>query len=202
MAQDFSVLGNGNLSDRTVERSVGQLRKELPKFDELATEAHLIFSRAHAVYLAVLSARYEELGLSVPRMNLLWWLHNAEEAPLTISELSAHLEASLPSVMRLVRVLEEDGWLNSWVSETDRRVTLVKLTEDGKSRFAGVLQRATGIWSDLWSGLDQEEKAILGQLLAKVRFSLLTRFIGHESLLPYKMQAQQTRRGYSPRTAE
>jgi DNA-binding MarR family transcriptional regulator len=203
--QQFGPRAEGSLVESPIELTMERLRREIPELDEAAAEAHIVLSRAYAVYFAALAARYETLGLSVPRFNTLRWLYHADSGRLTISELSAHLEASLPTVMRMVRVLEEDGWIRRADSETDRRVTLVELTFQGRERFSSVLMQAAEVWTEIWFGLDLEEKTALSRILSKLRANLLTRYIGRESLLPYKldkMQAQGDGSGYSPRVPE
>jgi hypothetical protein len=103
--------------------------------------------------------------------------------------------------MRMVRVLEEDGWIRRWDSETGRRVTHVEFTVEGRERFSSVLKEAAEVWREIWSGLDLDEKNTLSRILSRLRANLLARYIGRERLLPYKldkMQAQVDGRGYSP----
>jgi MarR family transcriptional regulator, 2-MHQ and catechol-resistance regulon repressor len=205
LRMQFGPRAEGSLVESPIERTMERLRHEIPELDEEAAEAHIVLSRAYGVYFAALAARYESLGLSVPRFNTLRWLYHADSGHLTISELSAHLEASLPTVMRMVHVLEEDGWIRRWDSETDRRVTLVELTVEGREGFSSVLKEAAEVWREIWSGLDVDEKNTLSRILSRLRANLLARYIGRVSLLPYKldkMQAQADGRGYSPRTPE
>ena len=200
--QQFTILNDGKLSDATVQKTIEQLRVEIGSLDEPAVEAHLSLFRAYAVCFASLATRYEDLGLSVPRLNTLRWLYLAPDNRLTITELSAHLEASLASVMRMVQALQGEGWVTRLQSEVDRRVTIVELTEAGREKCATVLPEAMAIWSEMWSGLTNAEKATLSHLLAKFRMNLLNRYIGHESLLPYKIEDQERRLGESPHTPQ
>ena|GEM_PF-620828 len=162
-------------ADPAIEQTIASLRAELGAFDESAVEVHLAFSRACAVQFAALSSRYEAIGLSVPRLNTLQWLYNAEPKTLTISELSALLEASLPTVLRMVRVLEAEHWVCRTSRKSDRRITDVALTPEGRKKFGAILPAATKVWADLWSYLDSEEQKLLAHLLSKLRLSLLTK---------------------------
>jgi MarR family transcriptional regulator, 2-MHQ and catechol-resistance regulon repressor len=195
----FAILEDGKLNDLTIQKTIEQLRETMP-LNESAVEAHLALFRAYAVCFASLASRYEDLGLSVPRLDTLRWLYLAVENKLTITELSAHLEASLASVMRMVQALETEGWVRRYQSSVDRRVTVVELTDAGRQKCAEVLPQAMAIWSEMWSGLNDGEKATLSHLLAKFRINLLSRYIGHESLLPYKIEDQKRRHGASPHT--
>lgn len=166
---------DGNVADPAIEHTVQSLRAELGVFDESAVEVHLAFSRACAVQFAALSSRYEAIGLSVPRLNTLQWLYNVDPKTLTISELSALLEASLPTVLRMVRVLEAEHWVCRTSRKSDRRITDVALTPEGRKKFGAILPAATKVWADLWSYLDTEEQDLLAHLLSKLRLSLLTK---------------------------
>jgi hypothetical protein len=77
--------------------------------------------------------------------------------------------------------------------EDDRRVVLVQLTEQGKADFAAILPRAAAIWSDVWSGLSLGEKETLSHVLAKLRLSLLSRYIGDDTLYPHMLRRQRHR---------
>ena len=72
--QQFGPRAERSLVESPIELTMERLRHEIPELDEAAAEAHVVLSRAYAVYLAALAARYETLGLSasataVERMN-------------------------------------------------------------------------------------------------------------------------------------
>ncbi|HWO74214.1 MAG TPA: hypothetical protein VNN21_11730, partial [Dehalococcoidia bacterium] len=72
----------------------------MPGLDAAAAELQLSLFKVHAMYRAALAAGYERLGVSVPRANLLRHLYFREGRRMTLTELSAYLESSLPSTMR------------------------------------------------------------------------------------------------------
>ena len=153
---------------------------------EDALESHLTLFRAQAVYRDAIAGRMEALGLSVSRFNMLWRLFLEDGHRLTVTTLGSRLEVSAPNVMRMVRALEEDGWVETKKSETDRRVTFVDLTDEGLQRFNELVPKALDIYEELWSGLTKKERAQLAQILSRLRQSLLTRYIGGERLRPYR----------------
>ena len=191
--QNFMVLGTGQISDASVLDSIEDLRKDVPDLDETAVEAHMMMFKAYAAYFTMASTMYERLGLSHSRFNMLRWLHHAKDRRLTMTELGASLEASIPNVIRMVQALETDGWVRRSQSETDRRVMYVEMTDDGFERFRRLLPQAVDIWEELQEGLSGEEQALLSHLLSKLRFSLLTRFIGQD-LLSYRIEARRRRK--------
>ena len=190
----MTILENGKLSDSVVLNSIESLRKDVPDLDETAVESHMTLFRAYAVYFDALSSRYEDLGLSHARFNMIRWLYHAEGNRLSMTELGAYLEASVPNVIRMVEGLQNDSWVSRVESETDRRVTYVQLTPDGLSRFRAMLPRAIEIWEEVQAGLSSEEQAMLSHLLTKLRMSLLSRYMGTGDLLSFRMEQRNRKR--------
>jgi DNA-binding MarR family transcriptional regulator len=62
--------------------------------------------------------------------------------PCTLSELARHQAVSLPTVSRSVDMLVRRGWVARTVDDTDRRQTLLGLTEQGREVLADVKARA------------------------------------------------------------
>lgn len=200
--QEFSVAADGKLLDATVQTTVSRMQAEFPWLRESVVEGHLMMSRAHAVYVAALSARYEQLGLSVARFNMLRWLYYSDKGAVSVTELGALLHVSAPNVMRMVQAMAAEGWLSLAKGTSDRRLTLVSLTEEGSSRFRSLLSQALQIWDELWSGLSEEEIQMLSHLLAKLRFNLLTRHIGQPNLLPHRLAQSGGRPRRAARTTQ
>jgi MarR family 2-MHQ and catechol resistance regulon transcriptional repressor len=190
--QQFTILETGKLSETAVLDSITALRQDAPGIDEIAVEAHMMLFRAYAAYFTTVSSLYEEIGLSHARFNMLRWLYHAKDHRLTMTELGASLEASVPNVIRMVQSLEAQDWVRRVPSEQDRRVMYVELTKDGHDRFRQLLPQAIDVWQKLQQGLSTEEQALLSHLLAKLRMSLLSRYIGSD-LLAYRI-AQRKRK--------
>jgi DNA-binding MarR family transcriptional regulator len=194
--QEFAVAADGRMTDRAVALAIEQYREEVPDADEAAIEAHMTLWRAHNVYAATLTQAYEELGLSIPRFNMLRWLYHSPGNRRSITELGAYLDASAPNVTRMVKALEETKWVRRVSSPGDRRVVLVELTDKGKEDFSALVPKAVDIWGDVWSGLSLSEKETLSHVLAKLRLSLLSRYIGPDGFFPHMLRRQRrARRG-------
>ena len=177
--------------DPTVANTVARVLDQHPSAREHTIESHMPLLRAHAVYSAALAARYREFDLSTGRFNLLKLLYQSDPEALTISQIAAYLGISAPSALRMVQVLEGESWLRSKKSPSDRRVTFVEFTPDGRARFDQVLPRVLSIWEDLWSGLSEEESQVLTGLLARLRSDLLARYIGEQGLAAFRAAEQQ-----------
>jgi DNA-binding MarR family transcriptional regulator len=176
--REFAVAADGHMTDRTVQTVIEHCRKEVPTADEPAIEAHMTLARPQRL------RRHAYPGLQRSafdtRFNMLRWLYHSPGNKRSITELGAYLDASAPNVTRMVKALEEAKWVRRVSSPGDRRVVLVELTEKGKEDFAAIMPRALDIWSEVWSGLSLQEKATLSHVLAKLRLSLLSRYIGPE----------------------
>ena len=72
---------------------------------------------------------------------MLRWLYQAKENRLTMTELGASLEASMPNVIRMVQSLETQDWVRRVPSEQDRRVMYVELTKEGHERLSNFFRR-------------------------------------------------------------
>jgi DNA-binding MarR family transcriptional regulator len=64
------------------------------------------------------------------------------DGPCTLSRLAKHQAVSLPTVSRSVDMLVRRGLVERCVDKTDRRQTLVRLTQDGRDALADVGRRA------------------------------------------------------------
>ncbi len=72
------------------------------------------------------------------------------------------------STSEVVNRLEEDGYVVRTVDETDRRATLLHLTELGEARAAEIRDEKEAMLEELFSPLSMEEKETLAELLDKL----------------------------------
>jgi len=81
--------------------------------------------------------------------------------PCTLSELARHQAVSLPTVSRSVDMLVRRGWVERTVDETDRRQTLLGLTDQGRQVLADVRARAEQHIESKLSSMSAAERAQL-----------------------------------------
>jgi DNA-binding MarR family transcriptional regulator len=119
----------------------------------MSAEVH-VFDRLLEIALLIqgdLARSFAGSGLTVARTHLLWELHHL--GPTTQQSLASALEVSPRNVTGLVDALEAGGFLERRSHPTDRRATLVTLTELGHQTMAGMesdrLQIATRLVADL-----------------------------------------------------
>jgi DNA-binding MarR family transcriptional regulator len=84
----------------------------------------------------VMEGGLAERGLTRARAEVLWRLHR--QGPMTQRELSEAMRCTPRNVTGLVDALERDGYAARGPHPTDRRATLVSLTERGAEAAAGV----------------------------------------------------------------
>ncbi|HET9267060.1 MAG TPA: MarR family transcriptional regulator [Vicinamibacterales bacterium] len=87
-------------------------------------------------------------------------------APCTMSALARHLAVSPPTVSKSVDMLVRRGWLERWVDKHDRRLTMVRLTAEGRRVLADIKKRTETHVRHSLSGLTAPERE---QLVAVTR---------------------------------
>jgi DNA-binding MarR family transcriptional regulator len=112
-----------------------------------------------------------ERGLTRARAELIWRLH--QQGPLTQRALSQALQCTPRNVTSLVDALEGAGLVTRRPHPTDRRATLVTLTEQGERAAADWQAGYQEVGRLLFSDLDPAElarfAATLDTLLQRIR---------------------------------
>jgi DNA-binding MarR family transcriptional regulator len=105
-------------------------------------------------------------GMTYPRMNLIHVL--AEEGPQIMSVLRDRLGVSARNITVLVDGLEREGFVRRAPHSSDRRATVIELTDDGRDVhrrvYATHADRATALFATL-SATDQRH---LARILARL----------------------------------
>ncbi len=102
-------------------------------------------------------------GLTRSRAEVLWRL--AGQEPMTQRQLSQALHCTPRNVTDLVDALETAGLVSRGPHPTDRRATLVSLTNEGRTATARMQADLSGLAGVLLSGLADEEVATLDRAL-------------------------------------
>ena len=82
-------------------------------------------------------------GVSRSEFAMLHMIHNKkdERGKLTLSELAAFLEVSLPAVSRMIKTLEDKKYIVKSPSEKDRRISYVSLSSEGEALYEMCAER-------------------------------------------------------------
>ena len=128
------------------------------------------------LYSAVIFQDNKSGELSGPRMGILFRLIVAEEKGMTQgispTQLSHFQHVKKNTISSLLRGLEENGLIERHPDPNDKRGYLIKITQTGKDMIKRTGPYRLKLMNDLASGLTQDEKKQLIQLLEKLRKSI------------------------------
>jgi DNA-binding MarR family transcriptional regulator len=105
--------------------------------------------------------RLRPYGLTIQRWQVLSVLAAFDGARIT--EVAELVSVDQPVVSRVIDQMERDGLVTRIADPDDRRVTLVQLTDTGRSTHADLMPDATRFVDDLTAAMDDET---IGQLAA------------------------------------
>lgn len=111
-------------------------------------------------------------GLVRTHVALLYLLLGGEE--LSMSELSRELGVSKPNVTLLIDKLEKLGLVERVSSETDRRVSFIRISEQGKVSIAEYSNELAASFQDTLSCFSAEEVELFTDSIAALK-SLLSK---------------------------
>ncbi|AHH95654.1 MarR family winged helix-turn-helix transcriptional regulator [Kutzneria albida] len=112
-------------------------------------------------------------GIELWELELLACLRRAEpKQRLTAGELMTQMQLTSGAVTNRVSQLERKGWVSRQLDESDRRVVLVALTEQGRERATQVFGTKTRAELAMLSALDPERQARMNEDLRTLLISL------------------------------
>lgn len=104
---------------------------------------------------------------TLPRFDVMAALERAPDG-LSMSRLSRRLMVSNGNVTGIVDRLVEDGLVVRGALDGDRRTSIVRLTDEGRARFAEMARAHLGWVKELLSDLDADETAAVIALLDRI----------------------------------
>ncbi|MFD5600031.1 MarR family winged helix-turn-helix transcriptional regulator [Leucobacter sp. NPDC058333] len=117
---------------------------------------------------------FSDTGLSTSRTHLLWVLHHA--GPSTQRSLATALQVSARNITGLVDAVEHHGYAARTAHPTDRRATLVTLTDLGRRTMQRMASEHEQLSRELVAGLAPDEADVLMRGLTHVE-GVLARLI-------------------------
>jgi DNA-binding MarR family transcriptional regulator len=156
------------MGERRPEREAIALRR-------VQTEAMLMFSRVHQQILLQTSLRLEEAGIdkiTPARANALIVLFNARR-PLQAQELAGALAISDVTASRMIRRMEDDGWVERTPDPSDGRAMLIQPTSRARAMFHSLVQVSNRVLDDLFAGLSRQEVDTLCALVGTIQRGLV-----------------------------
>ena len=124
--------------------------------------------RVQQILLSAVDGALRPHGLTFARYEALVLLSFARAAQLPMRMMGERLQLHPTSVTNIVDRLQADGLVERIPHPTDRRATLVAITDEGRERLEQATKSVTAVDFGL-VGLDAEGKATLFDLLGKIR---------------------------------
>jgi DNA-binding MarR family transcriptional regulator len=149
-----------------------------PSASEVVSTLIATAHRLRRVLNSRLSRQPGVIGLSGPRLRLL--LAVEEAGRLRMGDLAEDLGVTARTVTTLVDALEREGLLVRLPDPTDRRATLLALTERAHVQFEQVRRIQVNLGEALIAPLDQEQRRLLLDLLSRLNQGILGEEEGQE----------------------
>src|SRR5215218_3987316 len=127
------------------------------------------------LYLKWVRSRLQDRGMTYARMRLLGTLHC--KGPQIMSSISDELGVTRRNVTALVDALEEEGLVQRQPHPTDRRATIIELTEQGFETTNSMYAEHRAAVAELFADLSEEDRGELARLLGSLREALRQKVI-------------------------
>lgn len=127
-------------------------------------------TRAMAAYTNAITSVLQDTGLDLPSWRVVMVLREAEW--LSVSEIAALSNTKLAAMTKTVQRMKSEGLVETREGETDRRVTLVTLTDAGKLAAAAGTEAATRVAHRAFYQITDVDQRQLSGLLAKIANNL------------------------------
>ncbi|MGP1389581.1 MAG: MarR family transcriptional regulator [Vibrio diabolicus] len=129
-------------------------------------------SRVARLWKMVADRELEPLNLTYPRWTALWKLYRMGDN-VSQKHLAETLEIELASLMRTLKLLEEQSLIIRHCSEHDKRARIVSLTEEGKTLLKQMETRILQVRSKLLTEINDQELQKLSLILDQIAHNAL-----------------------------
>ncbi|QDE32489.1 MULTISPECIES: transcriptional regulator SlyA [Shewanella] len=147
------------------------MNKELERLKELSLAENL--GRLHRLWRTAADAELIPLGLTHPRWTALWKLLRLGDN-VSQKVLAHALEIELPSLMRTLSQLEEQGYVQRRCCETDKRARIVCLTPEGLGMLKQMEGRIMSVRRDLLAGISTQELSEFERIISLISDNALS----------------------------
>jgi DNA-binding MarR family transcriptional regulator len=144
-----------------VPSRVQRAQHEPPSADELAER---VFGLARM--LGKSSTRSQLGPLSAARYEVMHAVYH--DGPQSMSRVAGRLQVSPRTITDLVDGLEADGYLERSRHPTDRRKTVLTVTDQGRTALGAARRERLANAAGFFASLDPDERSTMGRLLDKI----------------------------------
>jgi DNA-binding MarR family transcriptional regulator len=134
------------------------MSRALDSTSERLLEVNMLLMRSFAAEM-----RRDHQGLTPMHIGL---LKKIEAGNNNLSELAAHLSVRLPTISKSIKLLVEREWVERWVPEDNRRLTMVRLTKKGQQALTAMKRQAVEHVAGLLDSLTEAERKRVDAALA------------------------------------
>src|SRR5258708_1822492 len=143
-----------------------------PDLDPSACEAFLHLMRGSGDLDEAFGDYFDAHGISQGRFIVLMLLNRRPEHPANPADIAARSGVTRATMTGLIDVLERDGLVKREPSAEDRRMMMVRLTENGIKFLDAVLPEHYRLISAVMHGLTPVERRTLVSLVDKIQQTL------------------------------
>lgn len=129
-------------------------------------------NRTTSRYNQMIEAELRTIDLEVPAWRVLMIL--GEQSPMPIGRIADLAVINISTMMRLVGRMKRLGLVASLASASDKRVTQLELTAEGKSKLQEARALTAPIYARAMKTLDDRDHAALLKLLEELHANLKT----------------------------
>ncbi len=129
-------------------------------------------SRVARLWKMVADRELEPLNLTYPRWTALWKLYRMGDN-ISQKHLAEALEIELASLMRTLKLLEEQSLIVRHCCEHDKRARIVSLTVEGKTLLKQMEARILQVRSKLLTDINDQELQQLSLILDQIAHNAL-----------------------------
>ncbi|KQQ56166.1 MarR family transcriptional regulator [Pseudomonas sp. Leaf127] len=143
-----------------------------PSSDEFRKEEFPFYwlARVHGRYTQVMEKALKKIDMDVSTWRVLWILKENGES--SISEISTHAIAKLPTITKIVYRMKDDGLVDTATSLEDGRVTQVRITDVGLQAVERMQGATRDLFKRSFNGLTEAQIQRLNRLLETVFHNL------------------------------
>ncbi|MFQ1682988.1 transcriptional regulator SlyA [Aeromonas veronii] len=149
---------------------------DLERLRELSLAEQI--ARMHRLWRTAADLELAPLGLTHPRWTALWKLSRMGNH-VSQKTLAEALEIELPSLMRTLGQLEEQGLIERHCCSQDKRARIVSVTPSGQTLLDQIANRIMNIRRELLAGIDEETLSLFEATVQRISANALSKIEQH-----------------------
>ena len=145
-----------------------KLEKYRPASDNFEIDEFPFYwvARLNSLYAMEMEKTLKPMNMDISRWRVAMLLRIHGE--LSISDIAEHALGKLPTITKIVYRMRDEGLVDVNTSETDGRVTVVTLTDQGHENVESVLEGTQSVFKKAFKGFTEPQIRKSNQLLRKL----------------------------------